>query len=249
MGAGVGEARLLLDAPLHLELHLRVGTDRRERVQKLLDVHLLLGGEVVGHGEGLRLESGLQAVGLVAEGPPLVAAALELVLDHHGEGRGLRLGLALLLRPRGAEAQLGCGGVFPGLLLRVRGARLIRGVHGRMGSGAGVRGWPLRALAALQRLMVRGRVSPPAGDAAAADGAAAAAGGAGGAALLRLGERQRGDAHDLGDHVEERLGAAGRSLRCLHVEAARVGERGGGVGVLGALAGVERKFRVGRLGF
>lgn len=146
LGTSFGETGFLLDASLHLELHLRVGAHWGKRVQKLFDVHLLLWREVVGHGKGLRLESGLQTVRL-AERPPLIAAAVKLVLDHHRERRGLRLGLFLLLagRSTGVEAQLGSGrilGLAARLILSVSRAVLVRGVAGRRGRGrsrAGVR--------------------------------------------------------------------------------------------------------------
>lgn len=72
---------------------------------------MLLGWKVTGHWEGLGLEGALQAVGLTAEAPPFVAAALELVLDNNREGRSLGLRLWLLL-------------------LSVAGTRLLRSVRG-----------------------------------------------------------------------------------------------------------------------
>lgn len=65
--------------------------------------------------------------------------------------------------------------------------------------------------------------------------------------LLRFWNRARGDAHDLGDHVEQRFRAAGGALTRLHVEAARVGQRGVVASLRAVTGGVL--IRAGGLGF
>lgn len=161
------------------------------------------------------MEGGFQTVVLV-ERPPLITAAVKLVLDHHGERRRLGLRLVLLLRrsSTGAEAQLGGGRVrrlATALVAGIARARLIGGVYRGGSSGAGVRlslDARLRESAAAALQGRRRRVSFPTV-----------------AALLHFGKWHRGYTHDLGDHIEQRLGAARRSLRCLHIKTARVGER------------------------
>lgn len=128
-GAGVAlrtsvrETGFLFDTSLHFKLHLWVGTNRGKRVQKFLNIHLLVRREIAGHGEGFCLESRLQTVRLV-KCSPLVAAAVKLILDHDWERCGLRLWFILLLvwRSTGAEAQLGSRrilGLAAGLIIGI----------------------------------------------------------------------------------------------------------------------------------